>query len=163
MRCFANPIFFAIILTASVQSKISAQVSVNRIIPVWGLDLTMRLDTLTGRTTDSIRTTHHAYRIVTGSNYDWSFYPAECQGILVFTDSTGNVQNFAVKRYEFEFFNGNIMRTGFNNNRQIYQAIHVLEHHKIGDYITITRVELLDLSGRPMTIKVPQFRIVKVR
>jgi len=123
----------------------------------------MRLDTLTGSTTDSLHGSQHSYRIATDSSYQWAFFPVQSRGILVFIDAAGNVQNFAVKRYEFEYFNGNIMKSGFCNDRGFWSPISVLEHHKVGDSVTITSVELLDLSGKPMKVSVPPFKIVKTR
>jgi hypothetical protein len=130
---------------------------------IWGADPTMRLDTLTGKTTDSIRTNFHTFKIVTDYKYQCSYYPAECDGILVFTDVAGNVQNYVVKSYEFEYYNGNLMRGGWCHGRDFGQVIYAIQHHPIGDYVNVTKVTLADLAGKPIPVKIPPFKIVKTR
>lgn len=152
------------LIVCGFHSGISAQTqAVIRIEKVWGYDLTMRLDTLTGQTSDSLHYIRNTFRIVTDSAYSWSFFPAECKGMLVFTDAVGNVQNFAVKSYQYEYFNGNINRAGANNQRELGSITNLIARHKVGAFITITSVELVDLTGKPMKVKVPPFRIVKTR
>jgi hypothetical protein len=133
------------------------------VLNTWGTDLTMRLDTLTGQTSDSIQYNKHTFKIVTDAKYMCSYYPAECRGILVFTDAAGNVQNYAVKSYEFEYYNGNLIRGGCSERRDFGQAARAIERHKTGAYVTVTKVELVDLSGRPVAMRVPPFKIVKTR
>ncbi len=151
---------FLLFFTGYLNSQATTQIV---FVNMWGTDLSMRLDTLTGKTSDSLHYNRHTFKIVTDDKYECSYYPAECKGILVFTDAAGNVQNYAVKSYNFEYFNGNLIRGGCSERRDFGQAVRAIEKHKIGAYVTVTKVELVDLAGRPIAMKVPPFRIVKTR
>src|SRR5688572_4635613 len=145
-----KPVSFFLLIFLLGTATLNAQNSGSIVVMnFWGSDLTMRLDTLTGQTSDSVNYNQRTFKIVTDDKYKCSFYPAECKGILVFTDGAGNVQNYAVKSYDFEYYNGNLIRGGCSFRRDFGQAARAIERHKIGAYVTVTKVELVDLSGRP--------------
>lgn len=147
-----------------IQSNVRAQTSVtSQIVYRWGIDLKTRLDTLSPLKCDTFGINHAWFRFDTDSTYDCPYYPIVYEGMLLFADSAGNVQNIAVKSYDYEFFNGAITKSAHQHNREIWWAGIPIAKHKVGDRGKIVRVECVDLEGRKIAIRIPPFYFVKYR
>lgn len=134
-----------------------------QIVMRWGVDLTTRLDTLSPLQCDSFGVNRSMFRFVTDSTYKCPYFPVVYQGMLLFADSAGNVQNIVVKSYDYTFYTGAVDKTGHHHNRQIMYAGLPIAKHKAGDKVKILRVECVDLNGRKMEIRIPPFYVVKYR
>lgn len=141
----------------------SAPAIQNKIVKVWGRDLTTRLDTLPPTLLDTFSVNHHTFKIVVDANYAGSFYPHIVNGILVYCDAAGNVQNIAVKEFYFDYNIGTMVKTGYSPNRELYNAASTIQFHKVGDFITVKNIYCVDTSGKKMNLVLPPFKIVKVR
>lgn len=146
------------------QATINAQTPVTtQIVYRWGIDLKTRLDTLSPLKCDTFGINKAWFRFQTDSTYDCPYYPVVYEGMLLFADSAGNVQNIVVKSYDYEFFTGAVTKSAHQHNREIWWAGIPIAKHKIGDRGKIIRVECVDLQGRKMAIRIPPFYFVKYK
>jgi len=137
--------------------------SQNRIAYVWGRNLNMRLDSLPPTKQDTFVYNHHTFRIVTGPNYTGTFFPHVINGILVYCDKDGKVQNIVVKEFYYNYNIGTMIKTGYSPNRELYNATNAIQFHVPGDFITVKNIACVDTAGKKMNIVLPPFKIVKVR
>jgi hypothetical protein len=135
----------------------------SQIVWRWGVDLKTRLDTLSPLQADTFGINKAWFRLETDSTYNCPYYPVVYQGMLLFADSAGNVQNIVVKSFDYEFFTGAVTKSAHQNNREISWAALPIAKHKIGDKGKILRVECVDLDGRKIAIRIPPFYFVRYK
>jgi hypothetical protein len=152
-----------LLLTFCSAQTVQAQTSGSRIVMRWGINLTTRLDTLSPVRCDTFGINRSWFRLETDSAYNCPYFPVVYEGMLLFADSAGNVQNIVVKSYDYEYFNGAVTRSAHNGNRELLWAGLAIAKHKVGDRGKITRVECVDLAGRKTTVHIPPFYFVKYR
>jgi len=154
-----------IFLLFLLQVTLASAQTTGRISPItrWGVDLTTRLDTLSPLFCDTLRMNGHTFRIVTDTNYNIQYFPRIYNGMLVFADQLGNVQNMVVTEYEYTFFTGPVDKTSRSRNRELWPACMTILNHKNGDSVTVKRVVCQDLTGQKMLVRIPPFTLVKIR
>ncbi len=164
MKQYSRSLLLPMVIFWIAHTAVQAQTPVTtQIVYRWGVDLKTQLDTLSPLKCDTFGINKAWFRFETDSTYNCPYYPVVYQGMLLFADSAGNVQNIVVKSYDYEFFTGAITKSAHQHNREIHWAGIPIAKHKIGDRGKIVRVECVDLQGRNMAIRIPPFYFVKYK